>query len=544
VHDAPDPVGPLLTHNGQGALKGAAAVDEQRPAQLTRQAHLGAKGLLLQFQGDAVQRIEADFADGHAVLGHVRQPGQHPIVCQVSVHGMNAAGGMDAVVQLRQGNNALPIGRMDPGHDKLGHPCLARLGHHLAQFAAERFQVQVAVAVDQPGSRRLYFPFLPLHGITRICCVRIRHMTATDGQPEGIQLSVIIPVLNEAVSLPVLLDSLALQQDIRFEVLLCDGGSSDGSRHLVRERARQLPYPVTVVEAGRGRGRQMNAGAVAARGACLLFLHADSCFEHPQSLAAGLKTLAAQRALAPPGRLLAARFGLRFRHSRPGCSLAYFYYEAKARLNRMDCIRGDQGVLITRDDFAALGGFCEALPFLEDIRCVEQVCVRGEWLLLPHEVTTSARRFETEGLLERQVVNAIIVNAIVTGWDEFFQHLPVYRCHGETGRLLLLPFLDGVARLIRDQPAPWRGRFWRTTGAHVAANAWQLFWWWDVASAYRNGLSPGAVKPQMLTCYERHLARLFRSALAGRLAQALVWLWFHGLRARLRLAATGTSRTD
>jgi hypothetical protein len=71
-----------------------------------------------------------------------------------------------------------------------------------------------------------------------------------------------------------------------------------------------------------------------------------------------------------------------------------------------------------------LGGFDETLELLEDNRFAEAVRKEGGWLLLPAEIVTSARRFETEGLAERQTLNALLMNFAAIGWDAFFRLAP------------------------------------------------------------------------------------------------------------------------
>src|ERR1700674_5517741 len=80
------------------------------------------------------------------------------------------------------------------------------------------------------------------------------------------------------------------------------------------------------------------------------------------------------------------------------------------RHGRRECTHGDQGFLLRRGFFNAVGPFEESLPMLAETRFAEAVRNRGEWLLLPAEIQTSARRFEIEGLRERQTLNAIITN--------------------------------------------------------------------------------------------------------------------------------------
>jgi len=354
------------------------------------------------------------------------------------------------------------------------------------------------------------------------------------------ELSIIVPVLNEAALLPSLFATLAAQEGIRFELILCDGGSDDSTPQRAAQLAPQAPFATEVVQAPRGRGRQMNAGSAVARADALLFLHADSTFAAGDALARGLSALRARQAETGGGRV-AGRFGLRFRRRSDEPSLAYFFYEAKARLARTECIRGDQGFMLSRTFFRSMGGFDERMPFLEDLCFVDAVAAQGGWLLFPAEIGTSARRFEAEGLRERQVLNAIIVNCRVAEWSEFFATLSgLYRLDAATGRLSLYPVLDGIRALLARQPNGWRRAFWRVTGRHVAANAWQLFFWLDARRAFAAGKGPGEVETRWLRRCERRLNRFFCTLPAALAAAWLVRIWF---RFMLLGRPTGTRRT-
>lgn len=341
------------------------------------------------------------------------------------------------------------------------------------------------------------------------------------------QLSIIVPILNDAAELQGLLASLAEQRGLSFEVILCNGGSTDATKELVTTWMAQSCFTLRLITTPRGRGLQMNAGAAAAAGNLLLFLHADSRFTDNDALLSGITMYKGHHSNA--SKPCAARFRLHFRRSDNKPSLAYFYHEAKARLKRGDSIRGDQGYLIDRTTFEQLGSFDGSLPFLEDVRLAALLAEKGEWLLLPAEISTSARRFEQEGFYERQVANVIIVNAIDTGWNELLSTLPgLYHCNSSSGRLLLFPLLDGVRILINSHDRTWRNSFWLATGRHVAANAWQLFFWLDVRRAFHAGQSSDAVIPAWLNRYVEQLKPLFESRPAARLAELLtrLWLWW------------------
>lgn len=353
-------------------------------------------------------------------------------------------------------------------------------------------------------------------------------------QEPAIELSIIVPVLNETAELPDLFENLAQQRGIRHELILCDGGSSDATLPMAADLALNRPFTVNTIRTPRGRGVQMNAGARQAKGELLLFLHADSRFTAPDTL--NLAVAAFRKHLAVLGTIpFAARFGLSFRRSDSAPSLAYFFYEAKTRLERTDCIRGDQGFMLTPTFFRCLGGFDTTLPFYEDVRLAALIARHGNWLLLPERISTSARRFETEGLAPRQVVNAIIVNNSIVGWDEFFAILPnLYQCHAATGRLRLWPLLEGTRLQLAKQGPKWRRAFWRATGRHVAANIWQLFFWLDVRRAFRLNKGADEVGSFWINFYHRHLERATRNPLMDMATAAAVRVWFRVLLLKSR----------
>lgn len=277
-------------------------------------------------------------------------------------------------------------------------------------------------------------------------------------------LSVVIPALDEAAALPRLLGALAAQRGVSFEVIVADGGSADGTPDVAAAHgARTIVVP-------RGRGAQMNAGAAAAGGEWLLFLHADSRPTGPDQLRRALDTLRGRGATR-----LAGHFALCFERERHGHRFLYRLMEAKSASNRRHTINGDQGVLLRRDWFEALGGFDESFPFLEDQRLAARIEDQGAWVLLPDRLATSARRFEAEGLGARYLLMGLIMAMYLAGEEGFFAEAPtLYRAQTETDRLRLSPFLKLAWRRYAAKDRAARRAFCRRLGAVALGQAWQL----------------------------------------------------------------------
>ncbi len=287
-------------------------------------------------------------------------------------------------------------------------------------------------------------------------------------------LTVIIPTINEVETLPMLLDQLRMQKEIRLQLIVADGGSDDGTPELVKHPELE------VITTDAGRGKQMNAGAARAVAPYLLFLHADSTLTAKTQLADALAALEKARQQIGHHRL-AGHFRLRFQRTLAGGGLAYRYYEEKSALNRRECTNGDQGLMLPRRFFQELGGFDETLWFLEDQRMAETIRVRGQWLTMPGELVTSARRFELEGLGRRMIMSALIMNFHHIGFSEFFHRTAViYRNQTSTDRLLLCPIFQLIEDLNREAGTEVARKRWLATGRYVRGNAWQPFFFLDL----------------------------------------------------------------
>lgn len=195
------------------------------------------------------------------------------------------------------------------------------------------------------------------------------------------KLSIVVPMLNEADQLPRILSSLDEIRSAFVEVLLVDGGSSDGSAELAERDGFH------VVRSARGRAVQMNAGAGAASGDLLLFLHADTILPpRADVLVLGAMT-ASPRAWG--------RFDVRIEGHSAMLGLIGFMMNWRSRLTGI--ATGDQAIFVRRDAFRSVGGF-PPQPLMEDIELSRRLKRVSAPLCLRARVTTSGRRWETRGV--------------------------------------------------------------------------------------------------------------------------------------------------
>ncbi len=338
---------------------------------------------------------------------------------------------------------------------------------------------------------------------------------------DKVELSLIVPILNERSQLLEFFANLKQQQDLKLELVICDGGSTDGSWEWLQQQHPDWADFKTI-QSPSGRGRQLNSAVEIATGEWLLFLHIDSRFTDPLDLRKGLDHLS-----STGSEIIAGHFALKFRRQDHSLSGGYYFYEWKARLGRPETIHGDQGFFLHRSLLERVGGFCENLPAMEDTDFAERLRSVGQWQLLPAEISTSARRFETEGLWQRQLLGSLIMCFRVIGWNHFFVMAPaIYQQQRESKKLLLLPFFQLIRKLLNELPVRERWRLWWQAGCYIRTHAWQLFFAVDVRCAFRNGLPVGRGRLRWLNFFEPIYSFLTDNLLGRSVATILLRIWF------------------
>ena len=199
------------------------------------------------------------------------------------------------------------------------------------------------------------------------------------------EVSIVVPVLDEADSIRESLGALQSARAAGVEVVVVDGGSTDRTVAFARPLADQ------VLSAPRGRASQMNAGARAASAPHLLFLHAD--------------TILPGGALAAIGDALSrrewGRFDVAIAGADPLLPIVAACMNARSRLSGI--ATGDQAIFVRRDAFDAAGGFPE-IPLMEDVALSKALRRSGPPACLRLRVLTSGRRWERHGVVKTIVL--------------------------------------------------------------------------------------------------------------------------------------------
>ena len=191
------------------------------------------------------------------------------------------------------------------------------------------------------------------------------------------KISIVVPCLDEAGSIAETLRSLSLLRERGHEVIVVDGGSRDATEALAR------PHCDRFLQAPRGRALQMNAGAAAASGEALVFLHADTLL--PTDADRLVEEALRQRCWG--------RFDVRIDGPHPMLAVVAAAMNARSRLTGI--ATGDQAIFVRRDAFP---GF-PAIALMEDVAFSKAMKRLGRPACLRARVRTSGRRWERRGVL-------------------------------------------------------------------------------------------------------------------------------------------------
>lgn len=202
------------------------------------------------------------------------------------------------------------------------------------------------------------------------------------------KISIIIPILNEAKILEKTLSQLQSELG-HHELIIVDGGSTDNSVHIAEKYGE-------VVRSERGRAKQLNAGAAAATGNILLFVHADIWLE--------TGALGAVETALSLGYI-----GGGFRQKIDGTKVLYRIIEIAGNIRGkyLRVFYGDSGIFLGRAEFEKIGGFPD-IPILEEMEFSKGLRKLGKTtLILPH-IHLSARRWEAKGVVRTTLNNWLI----------------------------------------------------------------------------------------------------------------------------------------
>lgn len=198
------------------------------------------------------------------------------------------------------------------------------------------------------------------------------------------ELSIIIPSLNEAKHLPSLLDSLCnWQTKLQKEIIIVDGGSTDETE------LAAAAFEVQFYKSKRGRANQLNFGATKAKGAYLLFIHADSLISK--------RGLACISAFIKNGHSF-GNFSLQF-------DLEHWFLKLNAWFSRFTLTAfqyGDQALLVKADLFFQQGGYPKEYTLFEDQEIIRKLKRKANLVKMEAPLITSARRYQKVGIYKLQ----------------------------------------------------------------------------------------------------------------------------------------------
>lgn len=220
------------------------------------------------------------------------------------------------------------------------------------------------------------------------------------------RLSIIIPILNEADTIGKLMQHIFIASSASniSEIIVVDGGSTDGSQEIVlklqslkteprthkNKASHKLNHaPISLISSEKGRAKQMNAGAKIAKGNLLYFLHADSF--PPKNFDQYIINEVEKGNQA-------GCFRMQFDSTHWWLKLTGWLTQFGCRVSR----GGDQSQFITRQLFDEIGGYDERYVIYEDNILISDLFVRKQFVVINKILKTSARRYRKHGVWKLQ----------------------------------------------------------------------------------------------------------------------------------------------
>jgi rSAM/selenodomain-associated transferase 2 len=197
-------------------------------------------------------------------------------------------------------------------------------------------------------------------------------------------VSIITPIFNEKEIILTFLRHLSsLEGD--FEIIIVDGGSTDGTRSVIEESLHEFPL-VTILSTHKGRSIQMNTGAATAQGEILLFLHAD-CTIPQDSISEIIRVCSNPKV---------AGGAFTHTHDEPGVFPGVARDAVNLFSRHTQTFFGDFGIFVKRDIFHRSGGF-EEIPYCEDVEFCRSARRFGRMVQIERVIQSSPRRFSRVG---------------------------------------------------------------------------------------------------------------------------------------------------
>jgi rSAM/selenodomain-associated transferase 2/rSAM/selenodomain-associated transferase 1 len=345
-----------------------------------------------QTAGDLGERMSSAFTDA-------RQAGmERVVIIGTDCPGLNAEFIQDAFAQLL--THDLVLGpAIDGGYYLIGLRSL-----HPELFAGISWSTdRVLTQTIEIGQRlNLSLALLPfLADIDRPADLSVWEQARSQNNQSSELISIIMPARNEAQTIS---RAIASARANLVEIIVVDGDSIDGTRQVAESLGAK------VISSAPGRAHQMNAGAEAASGQILLFLHADTCLPVGfADLVRGALQLSWQQSQKIT---VAGAFTLQIDGAAAGLRVIEWGVKWRSRIFQMPY--GDQAIFLRTETFQKIGGF-PAMPLMEDFELVSRLKRWGTIAILPETAITSGRRWLSKGIWQTTIINQAIVVAYWLG---------------------------------------------------------------------------------------------------------------------------------